>query len=133
MDNIKISVGGDVTGELVIGKQNTVIHTNVTQALLTEAELSGLRKTIDSLKAEVATQAPPDKQAAAVQQLDQMHQAIKADKPELSKIEKVRDWFVKNVPTMAGAVTAMVVNPIVGRLVQIGGDALVAELRGGKS
>jgi hypothetical protein len=42
-------------------------------------------------------------------------------------MEYVRDWFAKNIPTMAGAVTAVVVNPIVGRLVQAGGDTLVAD------
>ena len=44
-------------------------------------------------------------------------------------MEYVRNWFVKNVPTMAGAVTSIVINPIVGRLVQAGGDVLASDFK----
>jgi hypothetical protein len=35
----------------------------------------------------------------------------------------------KNIPTTVGAVTAVIVNPLVGSLVKAGGDALVAEFK----
>lgn len=41
----------------------------------------------------------------------------------------MRNWFVKKNPTVAGAVTSVVVSPIVGKLVQPGGDALVADFQ----
>ena len=77
----------------------------------------------------MAQQAPPDKQAQAVQHLDELHEAVTAPKPELSTMEYVRNWFIKNIPTMAGAVTSIVLNPIVGRLVQAGGDVLAADFK----
>jgi hypothetical protein len=44
-------------------------------------------------------------------------------------MEYVKRWFVKNLPGLAGAVTSIVVHPIVGKLVEAAGDALAAEFR----
>ena len=62
---------------------------------------------------------------AAVEQLNQLHPAMTTSKPKLSTIEFIRDWFLKNIPTTAEAVTTVIVKPIVGKLAQAGGDALV--------
>ncbi len=126
---VNISVGGDVSGQMAVGENIRQIHTTSAAPRVTEAELAELRQAIEALKTQVAAQAPPEKQAAAVEHLDELHEAITAEKPKLSTMEYVRDWFVNNIPTMAGAVTAVVVNPIVGRLVQAGGDALVTEFK----
>jgi hypothetical protein len=113
---------------LVAGDGNTLINTGtIGGPPVSSEELSELRQTIEALKAQVLAQAPPEKRSAAVERLDELHEAITADKPKLSTMEYVRDWFASNIPTMAGAVTAVVINPIVGRLVQAGGDALVSE------
>jgi hypothetical protein len=125
--NISSYIGGPVSGQAAIGHDITQIHTVV--APVSEAELAELRRDFDSLKAQVAQQAPPAKQASASERLDELHAAITAPTPELSTIEYVRNWFVKNLPAMAGAVTTIVLNPIVGRLVQTGGDVLVADFK----
>lgn len=126
---IQSSIGGDASGQVAVGQGITQIHSTGTAPPVSDAELAELRQAIEALKAQVAAQAPPDKQASAVERLDELHEAITAEKPKLSTMEYVRDWFVKNIPTMAGAVTGLVVNPIVGRLVQAGGDVLVADFR----
>jgi hypothetical protein len=125
--NIRSTIGGSASGQIATGQDITQIHT--VAAPVSEAELAELRQAFDSLKAQVAQQAPPDKQAQAVQHLDELHAAVTAPKPELSTMEYVRNWFVKNIPTMAGAVTSIVLDPIVGRLVQAGGDVLAADFK----
>jgi hypothetical protein len=42
-------------------------------------------------------------------------------------MEYVKNWFRKNVPALAGMVTSVVVHPIVGKLVEAGGDMLVKD------
>ena len=42
-------------------------------------------------------------------------------------MEYVRNWFVKNLHGLAGVVTSVIVHPIVGKLVEASGDALVGE------
>jgi hypothetical protein len=125
--NISGTIGGSASGQTAIGKDITQIHTET--APVSEGELAELRQAIDALKTQVAEQAPPDKQAQAVQHLEDLHRAVTAAKPELSTIESVRNWFVTNIPTMAGAVTTIVLGPIVGRLVQAGGDVLAADFK----
>jgi hypothetical protein len=122
--SISSHIGGSVRGQVAIGRDITQIHTEA--AAVSEAELAELRRDFDSLKAQVAQQAPA-RQASAAERLDELHAAITAPKPELSTIEYVRNWFIKNVPTLAGGVTSIVLNPIVGRLVQAGGEVLAAD------
>jgi len=47
--------------------------------------------------------------------------------PDLTTMEYVKKWFVKNLPALAGSVTSLVVHPVVGKLVTAAGDAAVAE------
>jgi hypothetical protein len=126
---ITTSIAGSFTGQFAAGEGITQIHTSTAATPVSEADLFELRQAVDALKAQVAAQASPEKRAAAVERLDELHEAMTASKPRLSTMEYVRDWFVRNIPTMAGAVTAVVVNPIVGRLVQAGGDAVVADFK----
>lgn len=122
--NISATIGGSASGQTAIGKDITQIHTE--GAPTSEAEL---RQAIDLLRTQLAQQAPPGKQAQAVQQLEELHAAVTAPKPELTTMESVRNWFIVNIPTMAGAVTSIVLSPLVGRLVQAGGDLLVADFK----
>jgi hypothetical protein len=122
-----IYIGDSVSGQVAIGHDITQIHTEA--APVSQAELAELLQAFDSLKRQAAEQAPPDKQALAVQHLEELHEAVTAPKPELSTMEYVRNWFIKNIPTMAGAVTTVVLGPIVGRLVQAGGDVLSADFK----
>src|ERR1700681_5018683 len=125
--NISSNIDGSVSGQLAIGQDITQIHT--VSAPVSEAELTELRKAFDALKAQLAQHAPPGQQAGAAERLDELHAAITAPQPEVSTMEYVRNWFIKNVPTMAGAVTSIVINPIVGRLVQAGGDVLAVDFK----
>ena len=64
-----------------------------------------------------------------MERVDELEQAITEEKPDLSTMEYVKNWFVRNLPGLAGTVTSVVVHPIVGKLVEAGGDALVGEFR----
>ena len=52
-----------------------------------------------------------------------------AEEPDLTTAQYVGRWFARNLPRLAGAVTGVVIHPIVGKLVGAAGDALVAEFR----
>jgi hypothetical protein len=44
-------------------------------------------------------------------------------------MEYVRNWFVKNLPSVAGSVVSLIVHPLVGKLVEVGGDAMATTFR----
>jgi hypothetical protein len=98
-------------------------------ASLSAAELKTLSEMIAGLKQQISTEAPPDKKEPALEKVSELEQAITDKKPDVSTMEYVRNWFVKNIPGLAGAVTGLVVNPIVGKLVEAAGETIASEFK----
>jgi hypothetical protein len=129
-DVIRATISGDISGQVAVGKGITQIQTiGATPPQVTEADLAELRQVLVGLKAKVAAEAPPDKKGAALERVAELEEAITAEGPDLPTMEYVKGWFAKNLPGLAGAVTSVVVHPIVGKLVEATGDALAAEFR----
>jgi hypothetical protein len=82
-----------------------------------------------ALSKTVEEQAPPDKKPEAMQKVVELKHAIQAAKPDVGRMESVLNWFKKYAPQLAGAVTSVIVNPIVGRLVEAAGELAVTEFR----
>jgi len=118
-----IQIGAVSGGEVNIGVPAAK------QPEVTEADLVALRKLLADLKAQVEVEAPPERKEAALERVGELEQAVTAKQPDLSTMEYVKGWFVKNLPGLAGAVTSVVINPIVGKLVQAAGDTLAAEFK----
>lgn len=119
---------GNISGsQIVLGDGNTMIHNEA--PAVSQAELKKLHREFAALKKSIQASAPPEQKEEALQKADELQEALVAEKPDASAAAKVRDWFVKNLPGLAGAVTGMVVNPIVGKLVEAAGDAVASEFR----
>jgi len=129
-DVIRAAISGDVSGQVAVGKGITQTQTiGAARPQVTETELAELRQALADLKAKVATEAPPEKKDAALERVEELEEAVAAKEPDLTTMEYVKRWFVRNLPDLAGAVTSVVVHPIVGKLVEAAGDALAAEFR----
>ena len=133
-DHITVHIGGSVTGggQVAAGRnisQSYVrTHTEGT-APVTEADLAELRSAIASVKAEVMASAPPDQQAAALERIDELEEAVVADEPDLTTLQYVRKWFGKNLPKLAGSVTGLIIHPVVGKIVEAAGDLAASQFR----
>jgi hypothetical protein len=126
-DHYQVSVGGSVGGNVVVGRQNRIDASPVTNGV-SAADLAAFRSAVDAVKTEAVATAPSPEQAAeASAQLDDLHQAATAAKPDLNTFDRVRNWFLAHLPTMAGAVTGLLVHPVVGALVKSAGDAVADE------
>ena len=129
-DTITVTTGDVSGGQVAGGKDIHMIqHIGVAAGGLTPADREELSRLIADLKARVIAEAPAEKQAAALERVGELEETVAAEQPELSTLEYVRNWFVKNVPTLAGAVVSVVVNPIVGKVVAAAGDTLAADWR----
>jgi hypothetical protein len=126
-DHFQISVGGSVGGNVVAGRNNQIISSPVTNGV-SPADLAAFKSAVEAVKAEAAKVAP-ETTAEASAQLDDLHTAATAPTPDLNTFERVRNWFVTHLPTMAGAVTGLLVHPVVGALVKSAGDAVADEFR----
>lgn len=127
-DHITGTFTGNVTGQVAVGKNISQTHQVGAPAPVTDAEREELRQLFAQLKAEVASQAPPDQKASALERLDELEEAVQAEEPDLNTMEYVKRWFLRKLPTFAGVVTGVLVNPVVGKLVQSAGDSAVAQL-----
>jgi hypothetical protein len=130
---VSVHVAGSITGPVAGVNYGTQIQkVDAPTGELTVADRAALGLLIDVLRARVAEEVPPDKRALAVERVAELQAAVATEKPDqktLTKMEYVRDWFLENLPGLAGAVTSIVVHPIVGKLVATAGDSLVAEFQ----
>ena len=124
---IQVTVGGDVSGQVAAGEN--IVQMSTTPREVSEAEAEEFRQLLATLRSKIETEAQPEKKDAALERVGELEQAIAEKKPDLSTMEYVKNWLVKNLPGLAGTVTSVVVHPIVGKLVEAGGDALVEEFR----
>lgn len=126
----EVLIEGDVSGQVAIGnniKQKQIIKKMSTE--VSSADLEALHKLIEALKEQISTSAPPDQQEKALERVSELEEAITAEEPDLTTMEYVKNWFGKNLPQLAGAVTGLVVNPIVGKLVEAAGETIAHEFK----
>lgn len=128
-DVIHANISGPVSGQVGVGKDITQMQTIGERSPATEADLAELRRMLVELKAKVEAEAPVETKDAALERVDELEEAVTAKEPDLTTMEYVKRWFTKNLPTLAGAVTGVVVNPIVGKLVEAAGEGLAAQFR----
>lgn len=115
-DIIQATIGSN-NSNVVVGKDNRQVVSSGSGEI-SEADLQQLRSLFDDLKQQIIAQAPPDKKDAALERVDELQQEITSKKPELSTFDYVRNWFSKNLPGLLGGVTSLIVNPLVGKVVE---------------
>ena len=125
--------GDVITGVINNNQGNAAIGKDIDQTIIaappTAEELQALSEAFAALRAEVERDAPPEVRDEAVKQADALKEATLGPKPDVSLMAQARTWFLKHAPGLLGAVTTVIVNPIVGKVVQAAGDAVAAEYR----
>lgn len=126
---ITAHISGPISGQVAIGNGNHQEQRTQNFYHSEEFALAKLADACAALKSEVRFHAPAEKKAAAQEQVDKLHEAATKKEPDLDSMERVQRWFIKNLPGLAGAVASLVVHPVVGKLVEVSGEALAGELR----
>lgn len=126
-DKISAKVGR-AGGDVITGKRVHVIKSGAAAAPPpSAAEMEDLRGAIRSLRQLVAEQAPETERAEALAQVDNLERAASEGGADLDGMARVRNWFARHLPAMAGAVFSIIVHPVIGKLVEAAGDAAVKE------
>jgi hypothetical protein len=127
---IHANVTGPVNGQVAIGSDIHQIQSiGAARPEVSPAELLALRQALADLRAQVEAQIPPEKKAVALTHVDELEEAVTAAEPDLDTMGYIKRWFTTHLPQVAGAVTGIIVHPIVGKLVEAAGDTLAAEFR----
>ena len=128
-DHISATISGTVSGQVAVGKDIAQTQHIGAPAGLSEEERLALEQAFADLQNQIRAAAPPETAAAALERLGELEEAVGAPEPDLSTMEYVRGWFAKNLPSLAGAVTGIVVHPAVGKMVSAAGEVLAAEFK----
>lgn len=128
-DQITGTVSGQITdSQVAIGKgiSQTKVSTPASYQV-SEAELAKLHQEFSDLRAQVLARVPENNRSAAMERVGELEEAVTAKEPDVTTMEYVKRWFAKYAPAIAGSVTGVLVNPIVGKLVQAAGDGVASE------
>jgi len=132
-DDVRVHIGGSVHegGQVAVGQHisQSYVRADSDRPGVTEADLAELRRAVEAVKARIVAEVPPEQRAAAVERVDELEEAVVADEPDLTTLQYIRKWFVKNLPKLAGAVTGLIVHPVVGKIVEAAGDMAAAQFR----
>jgi len=129
-DSISATIGNvSDRSQVAVGHHIEQSQVHGAPPLMTEAEMVQLRQMFEELKTKIAQEAPPAEKDKALERVDELQEAVTAKEPDLTTMEYVRNWFVKNLPSVAGSVVSLIVHPLVGKLVEVGGEAIATTFR----
>lgn len=129
------TVTGDVSGQVAIGSNVQQIRTEgVLPSPDTQALMLDFHSAVEQLRAEIRSVAPPELAGPAQERVDELEAAVASaaageEEVDLTTFEYVRNWLGKHLPAVAGAVTSVVVHPLVGKLVEAAGDAAAGAIK----
>lgn len=117
---------GDVTdSQFVVGDYNTVSQ----RRGLTPAQTAELRAIFADLKSTVAEGAAKELRGKALAEAGELERALVNEQPDPGAVRRVLRWFKEHAPQLAGAVVSVVVNPLIGKLVEGAGSGIADQLR----
>jgi hypothetical protein len=120
-----ISFGNVTNSQFVTGDYNQVAQT----VGLTPEDVTALRAVFDDLRANVAAAAPPEQQEEALAQTAELESALVAEQPDPGRVRRALQWFRHHAPQLVGTVVSVVVNPLVGKVVEHAGEAVAKRVR----
>jgi hypothetical protein len=109
----------------VIGDYNTVAQ----RVGLTPQETAELKSLFDETRRKVEAEAPPEQRQEALAQTEELERTVVAEQPDPGRIRNILGWFKKNAPQVAGTIVSLVINPLVGKVVEGAGEAIAERFR----
>ena len=127
-DTITANIG-DVSerSQVAVGKE--IIQTQTYGPPPTAEDIAQLQQMFEELKAKIDQEVAPAEKEKALERVDELKEAVTAKEPDITTMEYVKNWFGKNVPSMASSVVDLIVHPVVGKFIAAGGKALAATFR----
>jgi len=117
--NIPIQIVGSNVGNIRVGRRPTP----------TETDHPILLSRLAKVKTQIEAEASPEKKDAAIEQVEELAEAITAPKPDLDTIGYAKGWFAKNIPALAEAINSIITDPTTSELITAADEGLGAEFK----
>ena len=130
VSGVSIHAGGEVykdvsiEGTGAVGRESTVI-------VLKQYEIETVNRLFADLNSQLRSvpDISEDKRNEAIIKAEELNNEIIKEKPELGKIEQLKGWLKDSVPEVAGAVTSLFVNPVIGKVVEKAGGMISERIK----
>ena len=128
---VNTSISGNVSGQVAIGNNISQIQrlSESESIEVTPEDLIVLKQLFEELKVRISSEVEPSKQSSALERINELQETMTPEKIDLTTIKYVKQWFMKSLPKISGAVTSVIIHPIVGKLVEASGDVAAEEFR----
>ena len=127
-DSITANIG-DVSERSQVAVGKGITQTQTYGPPPTAEDIAQLQQMFDELKTRIEQEVSPAEKEKALERVDELKEAVTAKEPDLTTMEYVKNWFGKNIPSVASSVADLIVNPLVVKFVAAGGQALAATFR----
>jgi hypothetical protein len=128
-DRITANIEGTIDGQVAVGKVISQTQSTATPGKLDPQALSILEELCRDLKVQARRRLPASTQRPATDRIDELHEAITAQKPDLTTMEYVKGWFAKHAPALSNSVVSLIFHPIVSKVMESAGEALAQDFR----
>ena len=128
-DSISASISGNISGNVAVGKEISQIQNLAPSPEVSAGDRLALKQLLDVLNTQVAAEVPADKKDAALEHLEELEETLTSDEPDLATMEYVVKWFKKKLPQLTGYVVGVLLNPVVGKVVEATGEVAAGELK----
>ena len=95
---------------------------------LTRQETAELKSLFDEARTKLEQQAEPEQRDEALAQAGELERAVVAEQ-DPGRIRTVLRWFKDHAPQLVATVVSVVVNPLVGKVVEGAGEAIADQFR----
>jgi hypothetical protein len=123
--HIAITGDGNVIGD---ASRSAVITVGRDAFIHYQDSTSTLAVLLNSLRQEIATQAPPGDKTNALEQIEDLEQSLQAENPDFGVFARVQKWFNKRLPELTGVLTSVLLHPTVREAVKKQQEVLEDEL-----
>ena len=130
VSGVSIHADGDVykdvsiEGTGAVGRESTVV-------VLKQDEIETVNRLFADLNSQLRSvpDISEDRGNEAISKADELNNEIIKEKPEPGKIEQLKSWLIDNVPEVAGAVTSLFMNPLIGKVVEKAGQMISERIK----
>jgi hypothetical protein len=118
-----VSIRGVHNSAIALGSGNYQIQGSTVESGATAARLD---EALTMLRSFVEAQAGPQRESA-LGQVDQFEHALRSEPPDVTRLGKVRDWFMVHLPPIAPAIAEVVARPTADTVIRAVGQVVQAE------
>ena len=121
-EKYNVRIGSVSHSQVSIGDYNRLVA-------LTPDESAELRDLFGEFRTSVAESVAPDRRDEALAQADELERAVVSAAPDAGRARRALRWFRDNLPHVAATAVSVLVDPLVGKLVDAAGTAVADPFR----